>query len=71
MDLKDKIGQIKTLTTSNKDLIEKNTKLENKCEELEKDQRELNKKRDEINKMVVESQANAEEIASLQESNVS
>ena len=45
MDLKDKIGQIKTLTASNKDLIEKNTKLESKCEELEKDQKELNRKR--------------------------
>lgn len=44
----------------------KNVELENKVDELEKDQRELAKKRDEINKMVVESQANAEEIASLQ-----
>ena len=39
--------------------------MKKEIDELKKDQTELHKKRDEINKMVVESQANKEEIKQL------
>ena len=64
-ELKTTQEKLRQTSDENESLKAKNIELEKKCSELEKDQIELAKKREEINKMVIESQANADEIASL------